>query len=164
MLSVRDIGPDRSLAKILRSRSSFSVRPSALSQSSNEGGRSWKRNQRGRSRRHCARCAVRVVVDHDRKLLAAHPVCSWAPAVGRARRATAAPLSYQPLLAFTIFTTDSMTGTSISTPTTVASAAPELKPNKLMAAATAREARPPHIRWSRRRLRCPFHLEGRVRF
>ena len=34
-------------------------------------------------------------------------------------------------------TTSSMTGTSISTPTTVASAAPELKPNKLMAAATA---------------------------
>ena len=29
-------------------------------------------------------------------------------------------------------TTDSITGTSISTPTTVASAAPELKPNRLL--------------------------------
>ncbi|MNE81304.1 hypothetical protein D3C80_1779430 [compost metagenome] len=34
-------------------------------------------------------------------------------------------------------TTSSMTGTSMSTPTTVASAAPEWKPNRLMAAATA---------------------------
>jgi hypothetical protein len=38
------------------------------------------------------------------------------------------------LLALTIFTTDSMTGTSINTPTTVASAAPEWKPNRLIAA------------------------------
>ena len=45
--------------------------------------------------------------------------------------------SYHPLLELTTFTTNSMTGTSISTPTTVASAAPELKPNKLIAAATA---------------------------
>ena len=37
----------------------------------------------------------------------------------------AAPLSYQPREAFTILTTDSMTGTSISTPTTVARAAPD---------------------------------------
>jgi len=34
-------------------------------------------------------------------------------------------------------TTSNITGTSISTPTTVASAAPELKPNRLIAAATA---------------------------
>lgn len=34
-------------------------------------------------------------------------------------------------------TTDSMTGTSINTPTTVASAAPELKPNSAIAVATA---------------------------
>ena len=34
-------------------------------------------------------------------------------------------------------TTESITGTSTSTPTTVASAAPEWKPNRLMAAATA---------------------------
>ena len=34
-------------------------------------------------------------------------------------------------------TTDSITGTSIRTPTTVASAAPEPMPNRLMAAATA---------------------------
>ena len=38
---------------------------------------------------------------------------------------------------FTIQTTVSITGTSISTPTTVASAAPEWSPKKLMAAATA---------------------------
>ena len=37
------------------------------------------------------------------------------------------PASYQPLLAFTIETTLSMTGTSIKTPTTVARAAPELE-------------------------------------
>ena len=48
-----------------------------------------------------------------------------------------APASYQPLLALTTRTTSSMTGTSISTPTTVASAAPDSKPNRLMAAATA---------------------------
>jgi hypothetical protein len=48
-----------------------------------------------------------------------------------------APFSYQPVLLLMIQTTLSITGTSISTPTTVASAAPELKPNRLMAAATA---------------------------
>ena len=37
------------------------------------------------------------------------------------------PRSYQPLLPFTIATTDSMTGTSMSTPTTVARAAPEFE-------------------------------------
>ena len=37
----------------------------------------------------------------------------------------------------TILTTESMTGTSISTPTTVASAAPDENPNRLMVAATA---------------------------
>jgi hypothetical protein len=36
-----------------------------------------------------------------------------------------APRSYQPRDPFTILTTDSMTGTSISTPTTVARAAPD---------------------------------------
>jgi hypothetical protein len=41
------------------------------------------------------------------------------------------------LLEFTMRTTSSITGTSISTPTTVASAAPDSKPNRLMAAATA---------------------------
>ena len=44
-----------------------------------------------------------------------------------ARRLTPPPASYQPLLRFTIRTTDSITGTSISTPTTVASAAPGLE-------------------------------------
>ena len=39
----------------------------------------------------------------------------------------AAPRSYQPLLRFTTRTTSSITGTSINTPTTVASAAPESK-------------------------------------
>src|SRR3972149_4195436 len=46
-------------------------------------------------------------------------------------------LSYQPLLALTTRTTSNMTGTSISTPTTVARAAPDSKPNRLIAAATA---------------------------
>ena len=45
--------------------------------------------------------------------------------------------SYQPRVRLTIFTTDSITGTSINTPTTVASAAPDWKPNRLMAAVTA---------------------------
>ena len=47
------------------------------------------------------------------------------------------PLAYQAVLAFTTLTTSSITGTSISTPTTVASAAPDSNPNRLMAAATA---------------------------
>jgi hypothetical protein len=38
------------------------------------------------------------------------------------------PVSYQPLLAFTTRTTASITGTSINTPTTVASAAPDSNP------------------------------------
>ena len=54
-----------------------------------------------------------------------------------ATRRTAAPASYQPRVLFTIFTTESMTGTSIKTPTTVARAAPELNPKRLIAAATA---------------------------
>ncbi|AIQ90690.1 protein of unassigned function [Methylobacterium oryzae CBMB20] len=48
-----------------------------------------------------------------------------------------APRAYSPWLRFTTHTTESITGTSISTPTTVAGAAPELKPNRLIAAATA---------------------------
>jgi hypothetical protein len=63
---------------------------------------------------------------------------------------TAVPLSYQPLLPFTIFTTDSMTGTSTSTPTTVASAAPDSKPNRTMAVATA----------SSKKLLAPIRAEG----
>ncbi len=47
------------------------------------------------------------------------------------------PRSYQGRDAFTIRTTDSITGTSTSTPTTVASAAPDWKPNSAMAVATA---------------------------
>lgn len=39
--------------------------------------------------------------------------------------AAVAPRSYQPRVALTILTTDSITGTSTSTPTTVAKAAPE---------------------------------------
>ena len=46
--------------------------------------------------------------------------------------------SYQGLVRLTIQTTDSITGTSTSTPTTVASAAPEYRPKTLMAAATVR--------------------------
>ena len=52
----------------------------------------------------------------------------------------------------TIFTTSSITGTSISTPTTVASAAPELKPNRLMAAATA----------SSKKLDAPISADGQA--
>src|SRR5271165_5731446 len=55
----------------------------------------------------------------------------------KGRAADFAPSSYQPFDRLTIHTTVSMTGTSISTPTTVARAAPELKPNRLIAAATA---------------------------
>ena len=61
-----------------------------------------------------------------------------------------APRSYQPLERFTIHTTDSMTGTSMRTPTTVASAAPELNPNRLIAAATA----------SSKKLLAPISAEG----
>ncbi len=43
-----------------------------------------------------------------------------------------------------------MTGTSMRTPTTVASAAPELKPNRLMAAATA----------SSKKFEAPINAEG----
>lgn len=65
-------------------------------------------------------------------------------------RLTAAPLAHQPRVAFTIFTTLSITGTSISTPTTVASAAPEEKPNRLIAAATA----------SSKKLLAPIRADG----
>ena len=41
------------------------------------------------------------------------------------------------LVLFAINTSDSITGTSTNTPTTVASAAPEFKPNILIATATA---------------------------
>ena len=45
--------------------------------------------------------------------------------------------AYQLRVAMTICTTESITGTSTSTPTTVASAAPDWKPNRLIAVATA---------------------------
>ena len=69
---------------------------------------------------------------------------------GDARRFIAAPRSYQRLLRLTMRTTDNMTGTSISTPTTVASAAPDSRPNKLTAAATA----------SSKKLLAPINAEG----
>ena len=62
----------------------------------------------------------------------------------------ALPSSYQRLLALAIRTTDSMTGTSISTPTTVARAAPDEKPKMLIAAATA----------SSKKLLAPINAEG----
>src|SRR5690606_9525065 len=46
------------------------------------------------------------------------------------------PAAYQPLLELTIRTTESITGTSTRTPTTVASAAPECTPNTATAVAT----------------------------
>jgi hypothetical protein len=50
-------------------------------------------------------------------------------------------------------TTDSMTGTSTSTPTTVANAAPDSSPNKLIAAATA----------SSKKLDAPISADGAAR-
>jgi hypothetical protein len=47
-------------------------------------------------------------------------------------------------------TTDNMTGTSTKTPTTVARAAPELKPNKAIAVATANS----------KKLEAPINAEG----
>src|SRR5882762_8098654 len=79
-------------------------------------------------RQRIARSAAgRVVIDRH-----AHACASFLTATE-----TPAPASYQPLDSFTRWTTESITGTSTSTPTTVASAAPELSPNRLMAAATA---------------------------
>ncbi len=47
------------------------------------------------------------------------------------------PRSYQPRVESTGLTTVSIAGISIGTPTTVASAAPDSKPNRLTTAATA---------------------------
>ena len=58
--------------------------------------------------------------------------------------------SYQRRERRTIWTTESITGTSISTPTTVASAAPDWKPNRAMAVATA----------SSKKLLAPISAEG----
>src|SRR5450755_2501164 len=66
--------------------------------------------------------------------------------------ATPAPASYQSLLRLTRRTTSSITGTSISTPTTVASAAPDSKPKRLMAAATA----------SSKKLLAPIKADGQA--
>ncbi len=60
--------------------------------------------------------------------------------------------SYQDWDAFATRTTSSITGTSISTPTTVASAAPEWNPNRLIAAATA----------SSKKLDAPIKAEGQA--
>src|SRR3989337_994744 len=62
----------------------------------------------------------------------------------------AAAASYQPRERFTMCTTESITGTSTSTPTTVASAAPELRPKSVIAAATA----------SSKKLLAPMSAEG----
>lgn len=51
-----------------------------------------------------------------------------------ANRTLASPFSYQDLDRFTIQTTESITGTSIMTPTMVASPARDWKPNRLMIA------------------------------
>ena len=50
---------------------------------------------------------------------------------------TGGPLGNQPRVLLANFTSDSITGTSTSTPTTVARAAPECRPNREMATATA---------------------------
>ena len=64
----------------------------------------------------------------------------------------APPFSYQFFDALTTRTTNSITGTSMSTPTTVASAAPDSNPNRLMAAATA----------SSKKLLAPISADGPV--
>ena len=58
--------------------------------------------------------------------------------------------SYQPCERLTTATTASINGTSISTPTTVARAAPEAKPNRPMAVATA----------SSKKLLAPMRADG----
>ena len=63
--------------------------------------------------------------------------CAQATPLRSAPRGRACRARTSPCERLTIQTTDSITGTSISTPTTVASAAPDWKPNRLMAAATA---------------------------
>jgi len=57
--------------------------------------------------------------------------------VDQADGTTPSRRSYQPREALITLTAASITGTSISTPTTVASAAPDSKPNRAMAVATA---------------------------
>ena len=59
--------------------------------------------------------------------------------------------SYHALLRIVICTTESMTGTSTNTPTTVASAAPELNPNSTIAVTTA----------SSKKLLAPMRADGR---
>ncbi|MCY1550027.1 hypothetical protein D9M68_862390 [compost metagenome] len=85
------------------------------------------------------RAAVRVVVDRD----GTHAGCL---------AALRGACSYQARERLTTRTTSSITGTSISTPTTVASAAPDWKPNRLMAAATA----------SSKKLLAPISAEGQA--
>ena len=58
--------------------------------------------------------------------------------------------AYHPFESLAIFTTNSITCTSINTPTTVANAAPYSKPNKLMAVATA----------SSKKLLAPINADG----
>ena len=58
--------------------------------------------------------------------------------------------SYHPRERRTRWTTESMTGTSTSTPTTVASAAPDWKPKRAIAVATA----------SSKKLLAPISAEG----
>jgi hypothetical protein len=55
----------------------------------------------------------------------------------RAPAPAAARASNRPRARFATATSDSITGTSISTPTTVARAAHDCRPNRLMATATA---------------------------
>src|SRR6185369_2780994 len=86
------------------------------------------------------------------KQIAAQLALMQLPRSGDAGTHCSAPRSYQPLLELTILTTISITGTSISTPTTVARAAPDSKPNRLMAAATA----------SSKKLLAPISAEGQA--
>jgi len=107
-------------------------------------------------------CKRRMAGDMARQAIIALPPNPRPPGAGKsglshdgepdapARPSRAPPASYQPLVRFTIRTTDSITGTSIRTPTTVASAAPESKPKRLIAAATA----------SSKKFEAPMSAEG----
>ena len=109
--------------------------------------------------------AQRAVQEQDARRVLRHrprkPRHGWRPEMSAIERrqfkrsrerglAHRARRSYQGRLARTIRTTDSITGTSTSTPTTVASAAPDWKPNNAIAVATA----------SSKKLLAPISAEG----
>src|SRR3546814_16745053 len=89
---------------------------------------------------HDERCGLRHEVHGDRVRVRA-PSRSRYLTVCCQVETTESGLSYQPRDRFTIATTDNITGTYTSTPTTVDRAAPYRRPNRRIAAATANQAR-----------------------